>query len=400
MSSISVAHKVFLEEVLGMRTGYALDFSNASFASLFDDVGIDIYDREKYAGFGDSKAERLRALWKRGSDEEVSVAVGAIADYVEAKKAVDGLGDDITDEQIARMRLIVHQLHDSSARPPAPPMVPTLPVAITTEATVTNNQIQIEIHEDIYNHIGQYLATGDHFHAVEESYKLVREKLREITGEEKATNAFAADNYEKLFGHKSESPAEGDFFEGVKFLNMAIQFLRNEKAHTPATPMEPNLALHYISLASLAYDLITRYVSETTVTEIEDLLLAKRRSYGSASAFYRDFANGAWLRSLTTPASLASTSVRRALKKKWLEEADLTLSYDHSNVVFMRFEMIAQELTGADLDYILGLPTKDAHGNDQEAGTLPFLEFIEQDYPDRLSAKAKAWLKQQRESVQ
>lgn len=35
MSSISVAHKVFLEDVLGMSTGYVLDFTNASFESFF-----------------------------------------------------------------------------------------------------------------------------------------------------------------------------------------------------------------------------------------------------------------------------------------------------------------------------------------------------------------------------
>ena len=64
------------------------------------------------------------------------------------------------------------------------------PAIFTTEATVSKNKIQIEIHEDIYNHIGQYLATGDYFHAVEESYKLVREKLREITGKEKASDVF------------------------------------------------------------------------------------------------------------------------------------------------------------------------------------------------------------------
>ncbi|MFH0947371.1 MAG: TIGR02391 family protein, partial [Elusimicrobiota bacterium] len=51
---------------------------------------------------------------------------------------------------------------------------------------------------------------------------------------------------------------EKDFFEGVKFLHMSIQFLRNEKAHTPAQDLDKNLAIHYISLASLAYDLITR----------------------------------------------------------------------------------------------------------------------------------------------
>ena len=39
---------------------------------------------------------------------------------------------------------------------------------------------------------------------------------------------------------------------------MAIQNLRNEKAHTPAKEIDKNLAIHYIALASLAYDLIAR----------------------------------------------------------------------------------------------------------------------------------------------
>jgi len=39
---------------------------------------------------------------------------------------------------------------------------------------------------------------------------------------------------------------------------MAIQKLRNEKAHTPAMIVDKNLAIHYIVLASLAYDLIDK----------------------------------------------------------------------------------------------------------------------------------------------
>ena len=39
---------------------------------------------------------------------------------------------------------------------------------------------------------------------------------------------------------------------------MAIQKLRNEKAHKPAEDIEKNLAIHYIVLVSLAYDLIDR----------------------------------------------------------------------------------------------------------------------------------------------
>ncbi len=99
---------------------------------------------------------------------------------------------------------------------------------------------------------------GHYFNAVEESYKIVREKLKSITGKEKAHEAFNENNYTTIFGHKAKDDVEKDFFEGVKFLHMAIQKLRNEKAHTPANELDKNLAIHYIVLASLAYDLITR----------------------------------------------------------------------------------------------------------------------------------------------
>lgn len=291
MSSISVAHKVFLEEVLGMSTGYVLDFTNASFASLFRDIEMDIYDRDKYPGFGDSKAERMRGLWKWGSDAEVSSAVYAIVDYIEAKKAVGRWSIDVSDEQVARMRTIASHLHSLSA-------ARTRPVAVTTEATVSNNKIQIEIHEDVYNHIEKYLATGDYFHAVEESYKVVREKIRELAGDEAATDVFnmnaqSTKHYGALFGKAAPgTQAEGDFFRGVGYLHLGVQFLRNEKAHTLATFVERNLAVHYISLASLAYDLITRAVDEDIISELDELVHEKRRSYRTATGFSKDFENG------------------------------------------------------------------------------------------------------------
>jgi len=236
------------------------------------------------------------------------------------------------------------------------------------------------------------------FHAVEESYKLVREKLREITGKEKASDVFnnSAQNtahYEALFGKATPANgAEADFFRGIGYLHLGVQYLRNEKAHTPATLLEPNLAVHYISLASLAYDLITRYVSEDTIKELDDLVLTKRQSYRTAGAFYRDFEGGKWLRNLTLPAKVESAAVRKVLKTKWLDEADFTRSYDHSNIVLMRLELVVDELTEADLDRLLDLPTKDSYGNDQSAGMQQFLEFVQKKYPDRISQKAKDWL--------
>ncbi len=142
----------------------------------------------------------------------------------------------------------------------------------------------------------------------------------------------------------------------------------------------------------MSYDLITRYVSEETIRAIEDVVRDKRHSYPSASAFYRDFDGGKWLRVLNVPVSISSSAVRKVLKNKWLDEADFTRSYDQSNIVLMRLELVVDELTQADLDRLLELPTQDSYGNDQSAGMLSFLEFVQQQQPGRLSRKAKEWI--------
>ncbi|MFI5627686.1 TIGR02391 family protein [Nocardioides sp. NPDC051685] len=399
MSRLTIAHKTFLEAALEMSSGYVLDFSNTRFAQFFADMGIDIFE-ERYAEYGPSKANRLRTLWQIGSEVEVRDSLNALADYIDAKNAVDGTRHDASDGQVQRIREITEELNDGLSEE----QVHSGPVAITTEATVTDNLISIVIHEELYSHISPYLRSGDYYHAVEESYKLVREKLRDLTGKEKASDIFnnSAQNdahYGALFGKaKATDAAEADFFRGVGYLHLGVQHLRNEKAHTPASPLEPNLALHYIALASLAYDLVTRYVSEDTIHEIEEFVRQKRRSYRTASAFYRDFEGGHWLQKLDLPIGLTSAPVRKALKEKWLGEADFTHSFDHSNVIWMQLELVTDQLTREDLDRLLDLPTKDSYGNDQQAGEQQFLEFVDERFPTILSEKARQRLANLRES--
>ncbi|MDQ1126475.1 uncharacterized protein (TIGR02391 family) [Microbacterium sp. SORGH_AS 505] len=387
MSQLTVGDRTFLEAALQLGGGYVLDFSNSSFAQFFDALGIDIFE-ERYAEYGTSKANRLRAFWKLGTELEVSASLTALADYVQAKRIAEAY-DAVTDDHEAKIREIASSLAGTS------PLRSTLSGATTTEATVTKNLISIEIHEDIYGHIQRYLATDDYFHAVEESYKVVREKLRELTGSERSTDVFNENaqsnkHYSALLGKSAPAGmAEADFFRGIGYLHLGVQFLRNEKAHSLATFVEPNLAIHYISLASLAYDLITRFLSEETVAEIEELVRAKRKSYRSVRAFYADFEDGKWLQGISLPGSVQSASARRLLKARWLEEADLTKSYDHSNMVFMRLELVVDELTEADLDLLIDLPTEDSYGNDQEAGMWPFLEFVQRRDPGKLSERAK-----------
>ena len=143
-------------------------------------------------------------------------------------------------------------------------ITPATQIDETPLAIIDNDFISLQINKNVYDHIKQYLINEDYFHAVDEAYKLVRNKLQEINDNEKATevfnmNAESKKYYTQLFG-KSDgtTQAEKDFFRGVGYLNLTIQFLRDEKAHTLATALERNLAIHYISLSSLAYDLITR----------------------------------------------------------------------------------------------------------------------------------------------
>lgn len=129
---------------------------------------------------------------------------------------------------------------------------------IKTEASFGDNTISIVLQKEVFFHIKELLDWWHYFNAVEEAYKIVRAKLKSITWKEKAHEWFKEDNYELIFWNKPIDDAEKDFFEWVKFLHMAIQNLRNEKAHTPAKHIDKNLAIHYIVLASLAYDLIDR----------------------------------------------------------------------------------------------------------------------------------------------
>lgn len=81
MSSLTPIDKKKFEDLLGMSSGYVLDFTNAKFADFFQEtVGIDIYS-ERYSAQGESKAKKLRAFWNTESDIIVSRLLIALLEY-------------------------------------------------------------------------------------------------------------------------------------------------------------------------------------------------------------------------------------------------------------------------------------------------------------------------------
>jgi uncharacterized protein (TIGR02391 family) len=101
---------------------------------------------------------------------------------------------------------------------------------------------------------GQFMS-GHYADAIERSFKVVRDRLRDLTGHEKGSDAFGKG---KLFINGAIAPhVEEDFNKGVQFLTMAIDMFRNEKAHTSETGVnEPTKALQYLTLSSLAMRLL------------------------------------------------------------------------------------------------------------------------------------------------
>lgn len=249
MANLTTIEKQVLEKLFQMNGGYVLNFSDRTMGEFFrDDVGIDIYAR-KYNYASGSKANRLRGLWLKADEKTVGKSILKLIEYIEGQILIDNLKrTDFSPDRIDVCGKIAEKLLGKKNGE----------VKNKPKATFKNGNINITLQKEIFDHVQDLLNNGHYFNAVEEAYKIVRKKLRDITGKEKATDAFAASNYEKIFGHQPVDGIEGDFFEGVKFLHMSIQFLRNEKAHTPALDLDKNLAIHYISLASLAYDLITR----------------------------------------------------------------------------------------------------------------------------------------------
>ncbi len=249
MANLTTIEKQILEKLFQMGGGYVLNFSDRTMSEFFrDDVGIAIYS-QKYNYASGSKANRLRGLWLKADDKSSGKIILKLIEYIESQILIDNLKQaDFPADRIKASKEIAEKLLGKKVEAKEN----------KSKATFKNGNINITLQKEVFDHVQELLNNGHYFNAVEESYKIVRKKLKDITGKEKATDAFSNSNYEKIFGHQPADDVEKDFFEGVKFLHMSIQFLRNEKAHTPARDLDKNLAIHYISLASLAYDLITR----------------------------------------------------------------------------------------------------------------------------------------------
>lgn len=125
-----------------------------------------------------------------------------------------------------------------------------------TREKQNNMDIKFEnLHKEILAKCNKLYNDGSYAEAVEKGFKVVRDRLRELTGYETGSEAFGKG---KLHIKGAAAPnVDSDFNEAVKFLTMAIDFFRNEKSHTSDSNIDdPVRAYEYLRLSSLAMHLL------------------------------------------------------------------------------------------------------------------------------------------------
>ena len=112
MSSLTDIDKRYLERLLGMQSGYVLDFTDATFGEFFDRHRIDIHDR-KYQTYGTSKAKKMRAFWEQ---EPPAIVVSVLSEMLDSYVADCELNQRSVDSAVLeKSRAIVSKL---SGKPP------------------------------------------------------------------------------------------------------------------------------------------------------------------------------------------------------------------------------------------------------------------------------------------
>lgn len=86
MADLNRREKLKLEKFFEMEGGYVLDFSNRTLSNfVFETLNLELYS-DNYADFGESKANRLRAIWKKENNYTVGKLTAEMLEYWRDKK--------------------------------------------------------------------------------------------------------------------------------------------------------------------------------------------------------------------------------------------------------------------------------------------------------------------------
>ena len=111
MSSLTDIEKRYLEKLLGMQSGYVLDYSDATYAEFFSRHRIDIHGA-RYQTYG--TRSKLRAFWEHEPDAVVGKALSELLDSYKAGSDLNG--HDLDAALLDQSRAIVARLSEICRR--------------------------------------------------------------------------------------------------------------------------------------------------------------------------------------------------------------------------------------------------------------------------------------------
>jgi len=139
--------------------------------------------------------------------------------------------------------------------------IPLFTTGLTPNCSSARNTSIEDLHPEIKETCIPLCHNGHLAEGVEKSFKIVRDRLRKLTGYETGSEAFGKAGL-RIKG-AAEPHVANDFNEGVKFLTMAIDRFRNEKAHVIDGNIRDELrAYEYLRLSSLAMHLLDNAYAE------------------------------------------------------------------------------------------------------------------------------------------
>lgn len=119
------------------------------------------------------------------------------------------------------------------------------------------------LHPSLIMKCRKLFENGHFSESAEKGFKVVRDRLRDLTGFENGSDAFGRGRLQVL-GATAKN-VESDFHDAVQFLTMSIDKFRNEKAHTAnAKITDPKRAYAYLQLSNLAMLLL----DNATITNV------------------------------------------------------------------------------------------------------------------------------------
>jgi uncharacterized protein (TIGR02391 family) len=188
-----------------------------------------------FANWREATANDLTALYKDTDVGRMFIAITETGDHTSARVTFPHAKNSL-EQGLWELKNIVGRL--------------SLAVGESLDAVAMES-----LHADVYMKCRSLYEGGEYAEAVEKSFKIVRDRLRVLTNYETGSEAFG-----KGLLHVDGAAADHvdeDFQNGVKFLTMAIDRFRNEKAHTAdGSISDPIRAYEYLRLSSLAMHLL------------------------------------------------------------------------------------------------------------------------------------------------